>query len=54
MNDRKRDKNEQMKIIEIKIKNINCSGCKGRIYRALSQYDGIVNSSVDMKTVMYQ
>jgi len=38
-----------METIEIKIKKINCSGCAGRIYRALSQFDGIVKSSVDRK-----
>ncbi len=35
--------------VEIKIKKITCSGCAGRIYRALSQYPGIIKSSVDYK-----
>lgn len=45
-----RDKNKQMKTIEIEIKNITCSGCAGRIYRALSQYPGIIISSVNYKS----
>ena len=36
-------------MLEIKIKKITCSGCAGRIYRALSQYDGIIRSFVDYK-----
>ncbi|HED08339.1 MAG TPA: copper chaperone [Ignavibacteria bacterium] len=28
---------------------MSCSGCAGRIYRALSQYDGVIRSSVDYK-----
>lgn len=36
-----------MKIIEIK--EISCSSCAGRIYRALSLYDGIIKSSVDYR-----
>ncbi len=35
--------------VEIKVKKITCSGCAGRIYRALSQYPGIINTRVDYK-----
>ncbi|GBD91340.1 heavy-metal-associated domain protein [bacterium BMS3Abin04] len=44
------NKNKQMTTIEIEIKNITCSGCAGRIYRALSQYPGIIISSVNYKS----
>jgi copper chaperone CopZ len=38
-----------MKTTEIKIKEMSCSGCAARIYRALSHYDGIIKISVDYK-----
>jgi len=38
-----------MKMIEINIREMSCSGCTARIYRALSHYDGIIRISVDYK-----
>jgi len=38
-----------MKTTEIKIRKMSCSGCAGRIYRALSHYNGIIRVSVDYK-----
>ncbi len=38
-----------MTTLEIKVNKISCSGCTGRIYRALSQYPGIIKSKVDYK-----